>query len=57
MKRGEKMFGISKKKLIENYEWQLKERDSRIKKLVSENKTLKQSKDILDEITDELIKK
>ncbi|WP_343101906.1 hypothetical protein [Romboutsia sp. MSSM.1001216sp_RTP31141st1_G3_RTP31141_220114] len=47
---------VSRKKLIENYERQLRDRDSRIKKLVSENKTLKQSNSILDEMIDELIK-
>lgn len=50
------MFGISKKKLIENYEGQIKERDARNEELKKESKELKESKAILDEMTDELIK-
>lgn len=36
------MFGISKKKIIENYENQLKWRNERTRSLVKENKKLKQ---------------
>lgn len=51
------MFAISKKKIIENYENQLKRKDESIRSLVSENKELKTNSEEVIKLLSEISNK